>query len=47
MRLALAGITSFPALLAKAAPLVYSLFIPSGSDKLVDANGDTFKVRDN
>jgi len=31
-------------LIAKADSLVYSLFIPSGSDKLVDANGDTFKV---
>jgi len=25
--------------------LVYVLFIPSGSDSLIDANGDTFKVR--
>lgn len=24
----------------------YVLFIPSGSDSLIDANGDTFKVRE-
>ena len=26
--------------------IVYVLFIPSGSDSLIDANGDTFKVRE-
>lgn len=25
---------------------VFVLFIPSGSDSLIDANGDTFKVRE-
>jgi hypothetical protein len=28
------------------AVLTYVLFIPSGSDSLIDANGDTFKVRE-
>lgn len=27
-------------------PVIYSLFIPSGSDSLITSDGDTFKVRD-
>ena len=26
--------------------LVYVLFVPSGSDSLIDASGNTFKVRE-
>jgi hypothetical protein len=31
---------------ARLRALVYVLFVPSGSDSLIDANGDTFKVRE-